>query len=80
MQQKADANKYDNIQIFIEPKGGHLAPNDIWKEKFMLRLKEEASITFSTHIGGYHIWGMPFYTEQNKIDFDRSFKREFEVQ
>jgi len=79
MQQKADINKYDNIQIFIEPKGGHLAPNDIWKEKFMLRLKEEASITFSTQIGDYHIWGMPFYTEQNKIEFDRSFKGEFEL-
>ena len=78
MQQKADANKYDNVQIFIEPKGGHLAPNDIWKEKLMLRLKEEATITLSTQIGGYHIWGMPFYTEQNKIEFDRSFKREFD--
>lgn len=80
MQQRLDVNKYDNIQIFIEPKGGHLAANDIWKEKFMLRIKEEASITFSTQIGGYHIWGMPFYTEQNKTDFDRSIKKEFEIQ
>jgi type III restriction enzyme len=79
MQQKMDVNKYDNIQIFIEPKGGHLAANDIWKEKFMLRLKDESAITFSTQIGGYRIWGMPFYTEQNKIDFDRSLKREFEL-
>lgn len=80
LQQKADVNRYDNIQIFIEPKGEYLTANDIWKEKFMLRIKDEASITFSTQIGGYHIWGLPFYTEQNKINFDSSMKRELELE
>lgn len=77
MQQKNDNNRYDHIQIFIEPKGGHLVANDVWKEKFMLRLKDESIINFSTQIGDYHIWGLPFFTEQNKIEFDKEFKKEF---
>ena len=77
MQQKNDVERFDNIQIFIEPKGGHLIANDIWKEKFMLRIKDESNITFSTQTGDYHIWGMPFYTEQNKMEFDKVLRREF---
>jgi len=74
---KEENDRYDNIQIFIEPKGGHLVANDSWKQNFMLRLKDESIINFSTHVGDYHIWGMPFYTEQNVIEFDREFKKEF---
>ncbi len=77
MQKKGEDNRYDNIQIFIEPKGGHLIANDLWKETFMLRLKGEAIMTFSTTIGDYHILGMPFYNEQNKNEFDRAMKTEF---
>jgi type III restriction enzyme len=76
MQQKKDNNRFDNIQIFIEPKGGHLVANDRWKEKFMLRLKDESIVNFSTQIGDYHIWGLPFFTDQNKIEFDKEFRKE----
>ena len=51
--------------------------NDIWKEKFILRIKDESIINFSTQIGDYHIWGLPFFTDQNKIEFDREFRKEF---
>ncbi len=77
MQLKKEENRYDNIQIFIEPKGGHLVANDKWKENFMLRLKEESIINFSTHIGDYQIWGLPFYTNQNQMEFDREMKKQF---
>lgn len=79
MQKKEENDRYDNIQIFIEPKGGHLVANDSWKQSFMLRLKDESIINFSTQVGDYHIWGMPFYTEQNVIEFDREFKKEFVI-
>jgi len=79
MQLKMDENRYDNIQIFIEPKGGHLIANDSWKQNFMLKMKNEAIINFSTPIGEYHIWGLPFFTEQNKIEFDKELKKEFFV-
>jgi len=51
--------------------------NDSWKQSFMLRLKDESIINFSTHVGDYHIWGMPFYTEQNKPEFDRALRTAF---
>jgi len=79
MQRKTDTNRYDNIQIFIEPKGGHLVANDMWKQNFMLRIKDESIINFSTSIGDFHIWGLPFYTEQNVIQFDREMKKEFVI-
>ena len=43
----------------------------------MLRLKDESIINFSTQVGDYHIWGMPFYTEQNVIEFDRALRAAF---
>lgn len=76
MQLKKGENRYDNIQIFIEPKGGHLLANDKWKENFMSRIKEESIINFSTQIGDYHVWGMPFYTNQNQMEFDFAMKSE----
>lgn len=33
---KGDDAKYDNLQIFIEPKGNQLLLKDKWKEKFRL--------------------------------------------
>lgn len=79
MQRKDEANRYDNIQIFIEPKGGHLIANDSWKQDFMLQIKEDAIINFSTSAGDYHIWGMPFYNDQNQMDFDSAFRKELAV-
>ena len=79
MQRKEDNGKYDNLQLFIEPKGGHLREHDKWKEDFMLRIKAEAQITFSTRIGDYHVWGMPFYTEERKVEFDKYFRKDTEI-
>ena len=31
--------KYDNLQIFIEPKGTHLLANDKWKEDFLNQIQ-----------------------------------------
>jgi type III restriction enzyme len=59
----------------MKPKGGHLVANDIWKEKFLLRIKDESVINFSTQIGDYRIRGLPFFTEQNKQVFDSEFKK-----
>ncbi len=77
MQQKSDSSRFDNMQIFIEPKGGHLKEHDAWKEKFLLRMKVESRITFSTQTTDFKIFGMPFFTYQDKQFFDKAMREEF---
>lgn len=80
MRQKNNADRFDNMQIFIEPKGGYLKEHDEWKEKFLLRMKAESQITFSTQTTDFKIWGMPFFTYQDKQIFDKAMCEEFEIQ
>jgi type III restriction enzyme len=77
MHQKSDSSGFDNMQIFIEPKGGHLKEHDVWKENFLLRMKAESRITFSTQTTDFKIWGMPFFTYQDKQIFDKAMREEF---
>lgn len=63
-----------HYQIFIEPKGDHLIKNDEWKERFLLRLKEEHELDQLWKGKDYIIWGMPFYNENNR---NRKFEEEF---
>lgn len=52
-------------QIFIEPKGQHLFENDEWKEKFLMKLKDEHKIEQLWENRNYVIWGMPFFNEDH---------------
>jgi len=63
-----------HYQIFIEPKGDHLIKNDEWKEKFLLRLKEEHKLDQLWKGKDYIIWGMPFYNKNNR---QRKFEEAF---
>ena len=36
---RRDGEEYDNLQIFIEPKGTYLLANDKWKEDFLNRIQ-----------------------------------------
>ena len=40
--QKNEADGYEQLQIFIEPKGSQLLEKDEWKEKFLLQIKDSA--------------------------------------
>ena len=64
-QQKDGSNV--NYQIFIEPKGIHLAPKDRWKEQFLEILQNIDLLTIETD--KYRIVGMPFFNTKNENDF-----------
>lgn len=70
---------YDNIQIFIEPKGDHLIKTDQWKEDFLLEIKDKADKLFTTKTSKYSIWGLPFFTESKKSVFDKTLQSEIEL-
>ena len=57
------------IQVFIEPKGKHLAgeDNDLWKEKFLLEISKEYGFgkPFVKESDKYVLFGLPFF---NKTD------------
>jgi type III restriction enzyme len=59
------------MQIFIEPKGKHLAKEDAWKEDFLQKLREEKqTIEFNTD--NYLITGLPFYNTLQENEFVRN--------
>lgn len=67
MKKRDEDGVYDNIQIFIEPKGEHLIKNDRWKEEFMMEIRDKANKLFTTKTSKYSIWGLPFFTENKKV-------------
>lgn len=76
LRRKGDGKKFDNLQIFIEPKGENLRKQDAWKEEFLLEIKEQAKVEWSTEVNGYNVWGLPFFTEQNNKEFHTAFDEE----
>ncbi len=60
---------YEQLQIFIEPKGTHLIENDKWKENFLLELKTKA-IPVKTFVddNSYKIWGFHFFNKNVRIN------------
>jgi len=64
-----------HYQVFIEPKGGNLLIEDEWKEKFLLRLKEECKVEQLWRGKTYQVWGLPFYNEtMRKAPFEKAFE------
>lgn len=64
--QKKKGQGFEQFQIFVEPKGLHLADVDRWKESLMLRLENEAeAVKKFADDGEYLVWGMPFFTHES---------------
>jgi len=65
--------KENVLQIFIEPKGGHLAAKDKWKEDFLKRIREGKNVV---EIGSdhYNITGVPFYSYNNENEFAKELE------
>ena len=76
---KKNGAKTDYIQIFIEPKGEHLRSTDKWKEDAMKEIRENADIRFSTQNSNFNVWGMPFFTESKRGNFDAAMKKSLEI-
>ena len=70
---KETDNKYDNIQIFIEPKGNQLLKTDKWKEDFLLQIKKMGDVQWLTAANRYEVWGLPFYNEERESMFHDAF-------
>jgi len=70
---KRNNDVYDNIQIFIEPKGSHLLKTDAWKEECLKDIHNTASIEFSTQSDKFNIWGLPFFNQGKRTDFESNF-------
>ena len=70
--QKKKTDGYEQIQIFIEPKGTQLLEKDAWKEKFLLQLREEAvPVKVFVDDNDYRIWGFHFFNQDHRMkEFD----------
>lgn len=67
---------YEQLQVFIEPKGTHLVEKDKWKEDFLLQL-ESNSIPVKKFVddNDYRIWGFHFFNrEVRSVEFDADIK------
>ena len=74
MRHKDSDDKFDNIQIFIEPKGAHIEAKDKWKENFLLQIGNEAILTFETPNDRFRIWGLQFFIEEKKQVFNHAIE------
>lgn len=66
---KGSKDKYDNLQLFIEPKGDHLLVTDKWKNDFLKQIKAMAEISWCTQNDDFCVWGVPFFNEKTNTDF-----------
>ena len=68
--QKQDS--YEQLQVFIEPKGTGFIPNDKWKEDFLLQLESNAiPVTKFVDDNKYKIWGFHFFNRDTRsVEFD----------
>ena len=59
-----------SYQLFIEPKGEHLAETDRWKEKFLQEIRAEFRSKILTESSKYRVIGVPsFYHERYENQF-----------
>lgn len=60
-------------QLFIEPKGSHLAEHDKWKNDFLEELRKNKKVYEFNPTKRYKILGVPFYTNDDENSFKDAF-------
>lgn len=70
---RKDGEESLHYQVFIEPKGEHLLQQDAWKESLLKALKKNYRLEQLWKSRKYVIWGMPFFTQSNKQEFEKDF-------
>lgn len=66
--QRDKADGFEQLQIFIEPKGEQLLEKDAWKERFLLQLRRDAiPVTIFVDDNNYMIWGFHFFNQDKRI-------------
>ena len=73
---KGNDDKYDNLQIFIEPKGNQLLKTDQWKEVFLQQIQKRTEVRWLTATDKFVVWGLPFYNEEREVRFNESFEKD----
>lgn len=73
---KGALDKYDNLQLFIEPKGNNLLLKDKWKNDFLKQIKAMAEITWCTKSDNFNVWGIPFFNENTNEEFMTTIENE----
>lgn len=74
--QKDKTDGYEQLQIFVEPKGTQLLEKDQWKEDFLLQMKKKA-VPVKTYVDDntYRIWGLHFFNQDTRMkEFDKEMK------
>lgn len=68
---KSNGAGYEQLQVFIEPKGDGYIEKDIWKEEFLLQLEKNAvPVVKFVDDNNYKIWGFHFFnTEFRNAEF-----------
>ena len=63
---------FEQLQIFIEPKGSQLLEKDAWKERFLLQMEDSAvPVKIFVDDNLYRIFGFHFFNQENrKTEFD----------
>ena len=65
---KSKEDGFEQMQIFIEPKGSHLLEKDVWKEDFLLEMKKRAiPVKRFVDDSQYSIWGFHFFNTENRM-------------
>lgn len=66
------------MQLFIEPKGDQLRPQDDWKQDFLEQVKAKARLETVFQGRDYRVLGLPFFNEagQTNTDFKAAFETE----
>ena len=71
---KGKDDKYDNLQIFIEPKGDHLVSKDKWKDDFLRQISLIGEVRWITSSDKFDVWGLPFFNESKQDIFNTEFE------
>ena len=68
---------YEQLQVFIEPKGTHLIADDKWKEDFLLKIEDKAvAAKIFVDDNKYKIWGFHFFnTDVRMNEFAKDMDR-----
>ena len=75
--QSPKSNGYEQLQIFIEPKGSMLLEKDSWKESFLLQMRDNAiPVKVFADDNDYRIWGLHFFNTENRM---KEFNSDFET-
>lgn len=64
---RKDGTDYDNLQIFIEPKGTHLLVTDQWKEDFLNQIQGADTGQFCLKGEKFNIYGLPFFNRDRNV-------------